>query len=107
MEGKRRVAGLGPVPHPMSPLCFPGGSCCNQLAPAWPDGIHVGMDSGAISPTFLFNDQPGVSLTPSHSFAFYQERGNECTVIDFQGISAPREGEPIICIRDTFLSLVN
>lgn len=42
MEGKRRVAGLGPVPHPMSPLCFPGGSCCNQLAPAWASRPQMG-----------------------------------------------------------------
>lgn len=82
----------------MSPLCVLGlatalNSCLLPvlMVPTW--GLHLGMDSGPVPPTFLFNDQHKLPPpSPVHSFAFYQERGNECPAIDFQGISAPRDG---------------
>lgn len=100
----------------MSPLCVLGlatalNSCLLPvlMVPTW--GLHLGMDSGPVPPTFLFNDQHKLPPpSPVHSFAFYQERGNECPAIDFQGISAPRDGGGDLSSRAEthfFPSLIN
>lgn len=72
-------------------------------------GPRLGTDSwaGFIFPSCLMTNANSLLPGP-HSFAFYQEGDNECTAIDFQGISAPRDRESITWIRDTFLpSLIN
>lgn len=101
-------------PTNMSLLCFPSlatavtsWSLPVLMMPTW--GLSLGTDFCAgFSPTpfpssclMTNTDSP---FPASHSFAFYQEGDNECTAIDFQGISAPRDRESIIWIRNTFLS---
>lgn len=92
---------------------FPGlATVVTRLVPVRANGAHMGSEPwrrflGNFFPTFFwFNDQHRASLSP-HSFTFYQEKDNECTAIDFQGISAPRDRKSIKWIRDTFLSLIN
>lgn len=108
---KEKGGGLGLTD--MSLLCFPGlASAVTSwplpvlMMPTWV--LSLGIDSwkGPPLPSCLMTntDSP---LPLSHSFAFYQEEDNECTAIDFQGISPPRDRESIIWIRDTFLSLIN
>lgn len=109
---KEKGGGLGLTN--MSLLCFSG---LASAVTSWPLpvlmkhtwGLSLGIDSqkGPPLPSYLMTNTDSPLPPPSHSFAFYQEGDNECTAIDFQGISAPRDRESIIWIRDTFLSLIN
>lgn len=109
---KGKGGGLGLSPS-MSLLCVPGLASAvtrwplpELVMPTW--GLSLGIESwagwGLLSCLMTNTDS---LLTRSHSFAFYQEGDNECAAIDFQGISALRDRESIIWIRNTFLSLIN
>lgn len=104
-------------PTNMSLLCFPSlatvvtsWSLPVLMMPTW--GLSLGTDfcagfSPTPFPSSCLMTNTDFPFPLSHSFAFYQEGDNECTAIDFQGISAPRDRESIIWIRNTFLSLIN